>query len=120
MATANTTPEVVKPEVVKAAKATQLIRVPLHTIIVVRGDKQIAPPIGKPFPFTADEVKSILSANKGALRKPINEGDDELSIEDQAKASEASASTSNVDPAGEVRRTATRAKAAASKPDDEI
>lgn len=99
-------------------KAATIIRIPLHTIIVVRGEKQIVPPIGKPFPFTADEVASIQKANKGALRKPINEGAEEVSFEDQARESEASASTSDVDPTGTARRASTRNKAAAAS--DEI
>lgn len=56
------------------------IRIPVHTVVLTRVVKEggkpqrVVPPIGKPFEFTSDEIKSISLANKNALRKPINEG----------------------------------------------
>ena len=49
------------------------IRVPLQTVIVQRNGANFAPPLGKPFTFTADEVRDIDAVNPNAIRKPLNE-----------------------------------------------
>ena len=45
--------------------------VPLKSIMVVRENKRVSPPIGKGFPFTADEVKALKEGTD--YRKPVNE-----------------------------------------------
>jgi len=49
------------------------IRIPTKTIILQRNGKNFSPPVGKPFQFTAEELKEIDALNKTVLRKPINE-----------------------------------------------
>lgn len=49
------------------------IRIPTCTVIVQRNGKNFAPPIGKSFEFTADEVAAINKVMPVALRKPVNE-----------------------------------------------
>ncbi|MEN9925546.1 MAG: hypothetical protein RL268_1672 [Pseudomonadota bacterium] len=43
--------------------------IPLQTIVLHRDGKPVVPTIGKPFPFTDDEVAELGSA----LRAPVNE-----------------------------------------------
>lgn len=63
-------------------------RVPVQTIIVYRDGKRVAPPIGKPYDFTADEIKSINDRNPDASRKvtdeskPAEDGDDETALQE--------------------------------------
>lgn len=49
------------------------IRVPYQTVRVRREDKNIIPPIGVPFDFTAEEIEAIDKASDQALRRAINE-----------------------------------------------
>lgn len=49
------------------------IRIPTKTVILQRNGKNFSPPVGKPFQFTAEELKEIDALNKTVLRKPINE-----------------------------------------------
>lgn len=44
--------------------------IPLQSIVVVRDNKMVSPPLGKPFPFTDDEVKDL---PKGSYRSPVVE-----------------------------------------------
>ena len=47
--------------------------IPNHSITLFREGKFVTPDIGKPFSFTADEIKDITKANPQALREPVNE-----------------------------------------------
>jgi hypothetical protein len=74
--------------------------IPTQTIIVEAGERG-QPEIGKPFNFTAEEVKDIKRMNPEALREPVNEGgndDDEGSGSGQGSGSTSgSANTTGVE-----------------------
>lgn len=44
--------------------------IPLQSIVVVRDNKMVTPPLDKPFTFTDDEVKDLPT---GSYRKPVVE-----------------------------------------------
>lgn len=44
--------------------------IPLQSIVVVRDNKMVTPPLDKPFTFTDDEVKDLPA---GSYRKPVVE-----------------------------------------------
>lgn len=48
-------------------------RIPVQTVIVHRDGKRVSPPIGQPFDFTADEIKSLTERNPDAIRKVNDE-----------------------------------------------
>lgn len=48
-------------------------RVALKSVIVVREGKRVSPPIGKSFPFTAEEVEALEESNPTAIRAAVNE-----------------------------------------------
>lgn len=48
-------------------------RIPMQTVIVQRDGKNFAPPIGKPFDFTVDELNQIKKVNPNAVRVLVNE-----------------------------------------------
>ena len=50
-------------------------RVPLQGIIVTRNGRQVQPPVGKVFDFTAEEIETLKLRNPKALRTPVNEGE---------------------------------------------
>ena len=54
-------------------------RVALKSVIVVRDGKRVSPPIGKSFPFTAEEVEELEKSNPTAIREAKNE-DDEANV----------------------------------------
>ena len=62
----------------------EVSKIPVTTVVISRdsGRKnpkgeaiftRITPPLGKPFPFTEEEVKDITGANPLALREPVDE-----------------------------------------------
>lgn len=64
-------------------------RTPLQSVIVIRDGKRVIPPIGKPFDFSADEIKQLDQASPGLLSKQatvdlsedgkvVGEGDNDL------------------------------------------
>lgn len=53
------------------AKASN--KVILKSIIVVREGKRVAPPIGKAFPLTAEEIETLDEVNPTAYRDAVNE-----------------------------------------------
>jgi hypothetical protein len=55
----------------KASKGTS--RVVAQSVTVVRDGKRVSPTIGKPYPFTAAELKFLDAANPAATRKAVNE-----------------------------------------------
>lgn len=48
-------------------------RIPMQTVIVQRDGKQVAPPIGKAFEFTREELDQIKAVAPDAIRHPVNE-----------------------------------------------
>lgn len=50
-------------------------KVILKSIIVVREGRRVAPPIGKAFALTADEVEALEKTNPTAIRDAVNEDD---------------------------------------------
>ena len=48
-------------------------KVILKSIIVVREGKRVAPPIGKAFPLTSDEIDALDETNPTAYRDAVNE-----------------------------------------------
>lgn len=48
-------------------------KVILKSIIVVREGKRVAPPIGKAFPLTTDEIDALDEINPNAYRDAVNE-----------------------------------------------
>ena len=49
------------------------IRVPTKTVIVQRNGQNFAPPVGKSFNFTAEEVAELEAFGDDFIRKPLNE-----------------------------------------------
>lgn len=58
-------------------------KVVLKSVIIARDGKRLSPPIGKAFPFTAEEVEEIEKVNPTALRDAVNE-DDEATLAEVA------------------------------------
>lgn len=50
-----------------------ITRVPTRSVIIVRDGQRLAPPVGKGFLFTADEIKSVEDVDPEALREPKDE-----------------------------------------------
>lgn len=95
-------------------------RIPVNKIIVHRDGKRFAPPLGKPFDFTAAELEDIKAVNPGAVRKVINESADAKDAKDakddktETKQEVVTASDSHEGKtAAATTRTATTAKPAA-------
>jgi len=68
--------------------------IPLQSIVVVRDNKMVTPPLNKPFTFTDDEVKDLPA---GSYRSPVVEvaadegGDEDTSSKQTAPAAKTAA-----------------------------
>lgn len=107
-----------------ANKATKDIsRVVAQSVTVVRDGERVTPPIGKPFPFTADELEFIDRANPAAVRKAVDESapDTETPPEGGDTGTDDSAPDRNAKPtaARTPRRGANAAEKKAAKADAE-
>jgi hypothetical protein len=97
-------------------------RVPTISVVVIRKDEKTGknvrktPPLNKSFPFTDDEVKSILAQHPGALRKAVNETVDEVAGHTSDDSQPGKEASSRSAPEGNKKPTAgkgTKAKAKA-------
>ena len=86
-------------------------RIPLQRVIVQREGKQIVPPLGDEFDFTAEEIEDINRMNPDAVRKVIVE-DKELAKQLAAE-QKAAADKQKADEAAAKKKAEDDAKAAA-------
>lgn len=51
------------------------MKVVTQTVVVVRDGKRVIPEIGKPFKFTAEELKELKANAPDAFREPVDESE---------------------------------------------
>jgi hypothetical protein len=67
------------------SQSKSLLRTPLQSVVVFRDKKQVVPPIGQPFEFTAEEIEQIEAANPSAISDQVTMAADALqTMQEQA------------------------------------
>lgn len=87
-------------------------RVPVQTVILHRDGKQFAPPLGKAFDFTAEELADINAVNPDAVRKPVVEDGEAAQNEGKTGAGNREADDAAADQAAAEAKLAAAEKAA--------
>lgn len=87
-------------------------RIPTQKIIVQRGGKNVSPPIGEKFEFTAEELEDINKVNPDAVRKVVVDGETKEERVARQEREAAAEKQAKIEAAAEKKKLEDAAKAA--------